>query len=398
MSFRVNKYLFFFTIIFLFDLSFFYLIPSSLIHASDVTFILEILFTVYVFSTCREKQYFRYKWLIIFVAVLVLTSSVAAYKSYSQPIWSGILPQRNWVGHMLMYFPLSKLLKSKKIDVKELYISVEKIIAIYLLIILLQFALGDRLIFMNVGYSFRYGSLRLLISCPIILFVFFNKLQKKFDGKKLTFFDWYLLLGSLFVSLFVVKTRMIFIAVILSLILFFLFNKLNGLKMVISIIFVLFLIIFVNSSYGESIINTVWLQNQDAGIEIRNIGREFYLQRTASSLFSFVFGCGYVNTNWNPSVVGSRYSELIYYVDHGIIGLFFYYGIIFVLWAAFIHIKIIKDAVKTRKYGIVFFLICGLVGSLSIFPYCYVGLSFTLSCVFAENEVSNKKLTVLSTA
>ena len=97
---------------------------------------------------------------------------------------------------------------------------------------------------------------------------------------------------------------------------------------------------------------------QDNSAQIRIVGRQHYISKLLSNVRTFLFGSGYIN-----SAVAERYAGVdkgIYVVDLGFYGIAFFFGIIGVIWLAFLLVKMYKKAWKLtqrRSYFCLMYLI-----------------------------------------
>lgn len=388
MKIKINKYCLFIAVIIFFNLQGFYLLDANVFHTDDLSVVLELLFIFFELKGREKstgKKYFSL--LMLIPIVLVLSSSFAAYISYGQPLWYGIRAQRTWLMAMLMYFPLVNLLKSKRISSTDLTRTLNIMVWFYMILIVLQYVVGTRLMFFHVGYNFRYNSIRLYVSTYLIVLNYFIHLKKILTAIHFRFTDTLVLIFTLYIHFFVVKSRMGLIAIIISTLFAIVSTRFSIKKLIATSIAVLSMIAFVMTSYGHVVMNSIFGEEaQDAGTQIREAGREFYIQQVTSSKLSMMIGKGYANLDWQPTLKATHYLDGIYYNDNGIIGLAYYYGLIFIVWMIFIHIKTMK---LSWRYGkeYFWFLLCGLVGSYTLFPYCYVNdISFALALAIIDNN------------
>ncbi|MDQ0974610.1 hypothetical protein QFZ31_004488 [Neobacillus niacini] len=391
-SFIVNKYLLFIATIIFFNLQCFYLVDTSIVPTGDIAVLLEVGFMVYVFYKCRITEKRKYTWIFILPLFLVLTSSYMAYLSYGQPLLLGIRAQRHWIMAMLMYFPLSRLFKSGRLKIEQVFDLLSKLNFIFICLILAQYFLGNNLLFMHVQNNIRYGSIRLYISMYFVLMSYYFHLKNVLDGNKIRFIDFFMIAATLFIELFVIKSRMNLTIIFAVTLIAILSHKTTWRKLALIGVALFAGCAFMVSGIGQVVLESMFGQTaQDAGTAIREVGRVFYIEQTMSSPLSALFGSGYANLDWRPTVTGIRYLEGIYYNDNGIFGLFFYYGFAFITWMIISHIRLLKDARRSGRRDCFFFLLCGLFGIYTLFPYSYVtNISFALVCAIIEQSWSDK--------
>lgn len=390
---RINKYYTFIVLIIFFNLQGLYLLDDTVFHTSDVAVILEIAFIAYVAIKGGYKGKSRYQILMLMPIVLMFTSSYSAHLHYGQPLWYGIRAQRAWISAMLMYFPISGLIRNKKISINNIAKILDRMIFVYMILLIVQFFLGSSVAFLHLSISSRFGSARLYASTYFIVLVYFIHLQRIIEQKRLRLFDVMIVGCTIFIHLFVVKSRMGLAALILATAFAVFSAKFTGRKLALICIGLLGVAIFMVSPYGQMVFDAMFGSTaQDAGTEIRDVGRIFYIEQTLSTKMYALFGSGYANLDWGPTVIGTRYLEGIYYNDNGIFGLFFYYGFAFVAWMLYSHIKIMKDAWKYEHKDIFFYLLCGLMGIYTLFPYCYVtDISFATVCAIVAGTQKNEQ-------
>lgn len=393
MRLKVNRYILFILGMIFFELQGFYLIPKN-IPSTDIANLIGVLFWIDVYRRYPHKVKNKYWWIILFPMILVVTSSVMAYYSYGQPILLGIRAQRGWMFPLLMYFPLNCLMKNGRLTEVQIIQAIDKLLVIYICIVFIQFAVGDRLLFLQVYNKARYGSIRLYISSSFLLLSFFIHLRNIYKKNHILKHDFFIIGLILLIVIFVIKSRMLMLTMLISGMLCIYAQKRTW-KKISTVVFILVLFgIFINTDYGIMILNSIQMlgtKSEDLGAKMRDIGRLFYLTCIFKSRITAIFGCGYANIDWPNTVKEIRYSDGIYASDNGIIGLMFYYGIIFVIWFVALHIRLLIDAWKSEKSGMFFYLLFGILGIYTLFPGCYVtDISFALVCAFIENKAIDK--------
>lgn len=161
-------------LIIFFNLQGLYLLDDTAFHTSDVAVILEIAFIAYVAIKGGYKGKSRYQILMLMPIVLMFTSSYSAHLHYGQPLWYGIRAQRAWISAMLMYFPISGLIRNKKISINNIAKILDRMIFVYMILLIVQFFLGSSVAFLHLSISSRFGSARLYASTYfIVLHLFF---------------------------------------------------------------------------------------------------------------------------------------------------------------------------------------------------------------------------------
>ncbi len=386
---KINKYYTFITLIIFFNLQGLYLLDADTFRTSDIAVVLEIAFILYVAIKGGYKGQSRYKILMLLPVALMLTSSISAYLHYGQPLLYGIRAQRAWISAMLMYFPLSGLLRNEKITIEHIVKILDRIIFAYMLLVIIQFFLGTKIVFLHLSIGNRFGSVRLYISTTFVLLMYFIHLYKIIEKRNARFFDALIVGCVVFIYLFVAKSRMGLAALILATAFAVFSARFSGRKLIFICIGLFGAAIFMISPYGQMVFDSMFGSTaQDAGTAIRDVGRIFYIEQTLSTKLYALFGSGYANLDWQPTVIATRYLDGIYYNDNGIIGLFFYYGFAMVAWTIAVHIKVMKDAWKSNTREVFMYLISSLIGVYTLFPYSYVrDISFAIALAFVEKQV-----------
>lgn len=393
MDLKTNKFSLFIAIIIILDLHFFYLVDSEKVPIEDINLIIKIIFVIYVYIKCKPVKKSQYKIYFFIPVFLMFTSAYMANLNYKQPLIMGIRPQRYWIISMLMYFPISRVLKAGYINYNQIYKLIDKINIVYFCICGMQYIIGDKIKFMYVMSNERYGSIRLYVCSTFMLISYFCHLKNILEAKKIKFSDVFFIFITLFMELYITKSRMRYVIVIvISLLAVLTSRKYNCRKIMIIYIITLGACIFINSNMGHNIMDAlIGNASVDEGTKIREVGRVFYIEQTMKNPLNAIFGCGVVNTNWQQAIIGARYLEGIYYNDNGIFGLFFYYGFSFVIWFIIFHLKVLRDALKVRKKECFLFLICGVLGIYTLLPYCYArNIAFPLICSILEEALLSK--------
>lgn len=389
---KINKYNAFLSLIIIFNLNAFYLIGDQ-IPVNDICVVLEVVFFLYVYNKvgrkCNKSQY---RYFFIAPIFLVLSSSYMAYISYGQPIFLGIRAQRHWIIAMLMYFPITWLIKTKKLTLKSIYKILDNLGLIYIILIFIQYFIGDRFELMHVQSNMRYGSIRLYVSTYFLLMIYFIHLRNIFLKSKYQFKDFFYVFTILLIHLFVTKSRMSLATLVLITIILIMIQRLTTKKLLALFAILICGYLFLTSSIGIQIINAILTIGQDAGVAIRDTGRIFYLENIFTNPLTLLFGKGFANLDWPQTVVATKYNLGIYFNDNGIFGLLFYYGFAFVIWMALSNIIFLRDSWKNNKSWMFFYLFTGLIGIYTLLPYCYAyDISFALTCACIQPNNNNKQ-------
>ena len=222
---KVNISLLFITVILLLNCNVFYLIENV---NSDCILIVVILFVIHSFIItikCKKQHKSYFTPNILFIVILVITSAIAANRSYNQSVWLGIRPQRMQLIWFFSYFALARLMSCNKLKFSK----VEKIIYIIGILELFVFSAfwiskGKLSNIIHMPYDYRYSAIRLRGDVLVIIFLFIlalnNYLQGKDKKKNLV-----ILIVIYLFELFCVQTRLVIIALSIALITIFILWK-----------------------------------------------------------------------------------------------------------------------------------------------------------------------------
>ena len=363
------------------------------VQFQDMAIFLEILFWIVIYTKRDEQAETAYskrtKWLFIMPVLLGCTSALMGYVRYLQPFFMGLRAQRAWIAAMLMYFPVSRAIRTGRYSIERLLGLIDKINAIYFLLLLMQYIIGGRYLFLHVSVDQRYGAIRLYASTSFMLISYGLHLWKLLKSDHIKFADVFFVGATLFTYFLITKSRMGMVALIGATAIVVLRQKFTEKKLIILSIIVVAICVFLSTDAGSEILKLAFgaeitTSGNDTSL-IREIGRTFYISEVMSSLKTFIFGCGYINSDWAPTVRATRMSENIFVVDNGMFGLVFMYGILFLCWATALYYRYIREAFKSKNdFGVFMFLI-GVLGCYSLYPECYRAcMAFPLTCVIFE--------------
>lgn len=380
-----------------FQLDGFYLFDKNQfpVQFQDAAIILEILFFIVVYTrktrdvTQAPQGSKSEKWLFLAPILLGITSAIMGYVRYRQPFILGLRPQRAWIMSMLMYFPLTRAIRTGRYSVDRLLKMIDKINIIYFSLLLAQYILGNQYMFLHISANQRYGSIRLYAITSFMLVSYAWHLWKLLSNNKIKFVDCFFVISTLFLLFFITKARMGMVALIGATAIVVLRQKFTEKKLIAVSIAVVALCVFFSTDAGSEVLqlafgSEITTAGNDTAL-IRDMGRTFFISEVVSSVKTLIFGCGYINTDWGPTLAAVRYNENIFVVDNGIFGLVFMYGLLFLLWVIVLYFKYIKKAFEGKNdFGVCIFLV-GILGCYSLFPECYqTCIAFPLSCVIFE--------------
>lgn len=272
---------------------------------------------------------FRFGMCILFTLVLMLTSSLQSRLLYNQSILLGIRPQRYWITWAMTYFPIRKLMYLDYITFDDLKGLLYKIGILELILYTGQYLLAENIVFLHVHSYSTYSTSRFYFSnilLCLVLFMRLNDIFNKQNVKRNIFFIAWIILDIIQIG----KMRMTFIAVSTAILFGIIMWRRGGNYKILSIFVIAIGVVLVSGSeVVQSILPALNGTGRSDTLEIREIGRDFYLDVIKNHP---ILGGGYINTQWRPAYIASRQSEGITWVDNGIFGFMYFYGGIGLAW------------------------------------------------------------------
>lgn len=299
------------------------------------------------FSQLFNKQKYQFGRIILFTVIMGIYSTLQSYYLHGQSLIQGILPQRFMIGGFFLYFILMKYINEKKYGMKN----IEKIFLTIgyceLILYISQYFLINKIQFLQINYTMRLGEIRMNLGAIGVPYVIFYSLNQLFGEKK----SWKSIVSiamGLFYVVVIAKTRIALLAYIISIIGGFMMWKKGGKKKIVIFFLLLTLIVVLTQTELFSYL-TDGLKGIDLSTQTRQLGRAYYLKKILSHP---ILGCGYINTN---NVAASRYAGIysistgiIAWVDLGVYGLTFFFGIVGLVWFLVLYGKL---AMRSYKIG-----------------------------------------------
>lgn len=369
------------------------------IQFQDVAILLEFVFFILAYRNREEVTKKRKNMLFLFPIVLSFTSATMGYLRYGQPFFMGLRPQRAWLVSMLMYFPLSKIIRQGRYSIDKMLNVIDRVNFIYFLLLFAQYVIGNKYIFLHIAANQRYGTIRLYAVTSFMLISYAWHLWNVLAQGQLKFVDCFYVASTLFTYFFITKSRMGMVALLGATAIVVLKQRFSKRKLFVLSIAIVAFCLFLNTDAGTEIVQLAFGENvTSAGNDtsmIRDVGRTFFITELASSIKTLLFGCGYINIDWEPTVRAVRYNDNIFVADNGMFGLVYMYGLLFLFWTVILYGKYIKDAFKNKNdFGLCIFIV-GILGCFSLYPECYQNcIAFSLLCVIIEMcamEVNQRK-------
>ena len=299
------------------------------------------------FSQLFSKQKYQFGRIILFTVIMGIYSTLQSYYLHGQSLIQGILPQRFMIGGFFLYFILMKYINEKKYGMKN----IEKIFLTIgyceLILYISQYFLINKIQFLQINYTMRLGEIRMNLGAIGVPYVIFYSLNQLFGEKK----SWKSIVSiamGIFYVVVIAKTRIALLAYIISIIGGFMMWKKGGKKKIVIFFLLLTLIVVLTQTELFSYL-TDGLKGIDLSTQTRQLGRAYYLKKILSHP---ILGCGYINTN---NVAASRYAGIysistgiIAWVDLGVYGLTFFFGIVGLVWFLVLYGKL---AMRSYKIG-----------------------------------------------
>lgn len=292
-----------------------------------------------------DKYYFGHN--VLFFIIMALYSSVQAYFLYGQSIVHTFLLQRNIIASFLLYFILMWYINHKSYALNSLTKMIFFLGALELTIYITQYLLVNHVRFLQCNYNIRLNEVRMNLDAIAVPFVIFYAVNNIYKNKQATWKEIVALLAGLFYSFVMAKTRIVLVAYTLAFLAGYLLWEKGGKKKIIVLFcLIAFVWYLTNTELFSLLIDG--LNNLDPSAQTRTIGRELYMQHIMEHP---LFGCGYI---FSGNALARAYAGIeqgIYWVDLGILGIAFMYGVIGVLWFALLYGKIIFQSFKMAKKG-----------------------------------------------
>ena len=299
------------------------------------------------FSQLFNKQKYQFGRIILFTVIMGIYSTLQSYYLHGQSLIQGIVPQRFMIGGFFLYFILMKYINEKKYGMKN----IEKIFLTIgyceLILYISQYFLINKIQFLQINYTMRLGEIRMNLGAIGVPYVIFYSLNQLFGEKK----SWKSIVSiamGIFYVVVIAKTRIALLAYIISIIGGFMMWKKGGKKKIVIFFLLLTLIVVLTQTELFSYL-TDGLKGIDLSTQTRQLGRAYYLKKILSHP---ILGCGYINTN---NVAASRYAGIysistgiIAWVDLGVYGLTFFFGIVGLVWFLVLYGKL---AMRSYKIG-----------------------------------------------
>ena len=293
----------------------------------------------------RERYYFGHN--ILFFIIMALYSSIQAYFMYGQSIVHTFLLQRNVIAGFLLYFVIMWYINHKSFELESLTKMIFFLGFLELTLYIVQYLLINQVRFLQANYTIRMNEVRMNLDAIAVPFVIFYSLNNIYKNKQITWKEIVPLAAGLFYSFIMAKTRIVLVAYTVAFIAGYLLWKKGGKKkIVVLFVLVAFVCYLTQTELFSLLIDG--LNNVDPSAQTRTIGRELYIQRIIEHP---LLGSGYIFSGNAKASAYAGIDQGIYWVDLGVFGIAFFYGLVGVLWFVILYSKILIRSFKIAQNG-----------------------------------------------
>lgn len=343
-----------FLILFLADNCLYLVSANMQAYAKELCWILCLgLFAFQIVMTKRnifDKHKFFFGGVVLFLFVLALTSTLEAMRLHGQSFIQGILPQRFIIGAFCLYFVLENRMNRDN----TFAATIERIYCFLayseLFLYITQYLLINNILFLSAEVSTRLGGVRLNLGAMAVPYLTFTYADRVFCEKNFKMKNIAVLVLCLFYSLGIGKTRIALVAYMFSFIAGLLITKGTNKKILSFILVGMFAIYMVQTDIFAYLIDG--LNGLDLSSQTRVLGREYYISKIIQHP---LLGAGYINTNNANAVayagINSLKIGIIAWVDLGIYGLTFFFGILGLIWFLWLYGRLTYTSFKIGKRG-----------------------------------------------
>ncbi|WP_026882535.1 YveK family protein [Clostridium akagii] len=351
---------------------FLYMSENNRFNTGNITIFLLVLMLI-PFTINIKKinlQDLKFKNQILLFMLLILIASISTNIIYGQPIIKGVQAQK-YLFIYLLYFPLmTYLLKNNNnlVRIKKLLIYYGFIQS---LLVILQYILLGKINFMVVSVAERFGDTRLNVGGSVVLLSLFLSIDWILNSKENKKLNILIICIELFYFVFINKTRMALIGIVIAIILIALIQtKWSKFKIFYATIFLCLLTLTILSNtidkYLQLSLKEVGSNSGNYLVRVNEV-KYFMTQYIKTP----IFGRGFYNNNFAGILndIGTQYK---YYLDDiGIYSFVFYYGIAGILWLIALVGKLLYSILKTKNYFAICYFVYLVATSLTLFDIVY---------------------------
>ena len=358
------------------------------IKFSDISVLLSIAYTGIILLKYGAPRMCRWKYWIYAYFGLAVVSAITAWYIYDQNLLRGLFVQRCQIAYLFLFLGVERLFEVKKIHKDDLfhYIYVMSWIELFLCTVqYIMFATSGTL-FMRVGTNIRYESVRLYFDPGLLLIVAFHSFECFLKGKNRVRNAVFLFWIVMFLMV-ITKMRMMTAAFLVCLVVGLLIWHGTAIK---KILFALLggtagLAVLSTTAMFQDLMQTVMNLSLDANYGVRISGRSVFINELMKSPIT---GRGY------PSISSTKAYEALkgyLFVDNGIWGLIYSYGIVGLLWWVGMWGSLMRKAWSIRKSTMFYFIyflyyIIGIMTDFAWFWSATFSFSIVVAMLFEETR------------
>ena len=387
-------------LIFAFSIRFFYLVSADFLFlgTNRINTILIVLVYFLTYGTKLKIYSDSVTGCILSFVPIILISSMVASVYYDQPLLNGAMLQFFNYQYLLLFFPINELLKRKWLTLEDLFRLLSLFCCVLMFLSSVQYLFVANVKFMNCIITTRYSTTRLYIEYAYINFWLLWVIERLLYGRS-KIINFLFILWGVFTDIAIIQSRAVMISLLAIIFVMMLFENRIGLKKLVIILIVALVIWYIlkTTNIGQNILTIFNSGENDLSLDIRAQAREFYISRFYQSPLC---GQGYPDTGLTNSHIKSGQSLGYFYVDNGIFGIMFYYGLLGLLWIASNFVIAIKKGIVIYKTKRIFFPLAYVIymASLSISvqydffrPLAVYALFLAIICQLTRKETLNAK-------
>ena len=365
-------------------------IGKQAVSCENLTVLFAVLFTYEVMYRFRARKVkYEYWWLMLIVLMLVLSSSYqASERYYGQSILDGISCQKYMLTGIMLYFPITALIKCKKISIAQLQAMLLFCAWFQIIVYSIQYVLGPNHIFLSCYYTTpaidsRVIRIRLYgFIYPILISLIFvvNRIvnNKRWKG------DILYTLASLFFAIVVNQGRQYIVLTVVIMLSGLILARTSGPKKIPIIIFVIMVVsTLYSSSFVQDLVSQVTTATAEthSSIGTRLRAQEFYKEIIGKNL---LLGGGYADNSIASAAAGSGYSLDYFVADNGIVAFIFCYGFLGLFLFIPLLLIFIKNGMRMQKNGdcVVLMELCSILVGIANDASWFTGFGLLFTFIF----------------
>lgn len=413
---KKDKYYYLIFICCMLDLNCFYLIDTNRFNIVGISYLDLVLFVhiaiigSIIFRTLAlGKIEIRIRNILMIIPIfLVFTSAYAGTRSYGQSFLQGMVSQRQWLGCILMFFPILHWLEEGKISKERLISVINYVSGILLIVCITQYIVGNAFVFTYSMANERYGEARFYFSTvyPILStgFAFDTLNNSDININNKNFWKSILMIGaSIFLCAVVTKGRANTTAFIGAIFICLIISRTKSWKKILFLsVAIIGGVLFISSNMGNDVLTVLNGGKIETNtLSVRTAGREYYMAKVFSNVYSIICGCGSPNIHSklaqsisNP-LWKSAGTARFYLADNGIFSEIYIFGLLGLIWFVIVTVLCFKKALKIyRKNGkcsFLLFLLADLLGCLTLTPALF-NVMIIMPLVFSLLDYEEKQL------